>query len=168
MIQPSDLILVNHHGDVQVSESGPNTLLNKAAFMIHSAVHAARPDVHCAAHSHSVYGRAFSALGKELDMLTQDSCAFYNVRSISRCSHVFAEQSVCALGSWRVQAVRRRRARRARGRTHCGSSWIQEGLSQLSSSFRILSDPYPVSVFSQAVILQVRDCPTRAVVASAG
>lgn len=79
LIQPSDLILVDHHGNVQAAESGPNMLLNKAAFMIHSAIHAARPDVNCAAHSHSVYGRAFATLGKELDMLTQDSCAFYNV-----------------------------------------------------------------------------------------
>ncbi|KAI1794564.1 class II aldolase/adducin domain-containing protein [Ganoderma leucocontextum] len=77
LIQPEDLILVNHHGAVQAAESGPNTLLNKAAFMIHSAIHTARPDVHCAAHSHSVYGRAFSTLGKQLDMITQDSCAFY-------------------------------------------------------------------------------------------
>ncbi|KAI0673013.1 arad-like aldolase/epimerase [Trametes maxima] len=82
LIQPSDLILVNHHAQVQVSESGPNTLLNKAAFMIHSAVHAARADVNCAAHSHSIYGRAFSTLGKELDIITQDACAFYNDHSV--------------------------------------------------------------------------------------
>ncbi|KAI0362356.1 class II aldolase/adducin domain-containing protein [Trametes cingulata] len=82
MMQPEDLILVDHHGQVQVAESGPNTLLNKAAFMIHSAIHAARPDVHCAAHSHSVYGRAFSAFGKELAMITQDSCAFYRDHAV--------------------------------------------------------------------------------------
>ncbi|KAI9057868.1 class II aldolase/adducin domain-containing protein [Trametes sanguinea] len=77
LIQPSDLILVDHHGKVQAEESGPNKLLNTAAFMIHSAIHAARPDVNCAAHSHSVYGRAFSTFGRHLDMITQDSCAFY-------------------------------------------------------------------------------------------
>jgi ribulose-5-phosphate 4-epimerase/fuculose-1-phosphate aldolase len=31
----------------------------------------------CAAHAHSIYGRAFCALHKELDMITQDSCAFF-------------------------------------------------------------------------------------------
>jgi ribulose-5-phosphate 4-epimerase/fuculose-1-phosphate aldolase len=30
------------------------------------------------AHSHSMYGKAFSALGRNLDMITQDACAFYN------------------------------------------------------------------------------------------
>ena len=39
--------------------------------------HAARPDVNCAAHSHSIYGRAFCATGRTLDMLSQDHCVFY-------------------------------------------------------------------------------------------
>lgn len=93
MIQPEDLILVNHSAEVQVEESGPNVLLNKAAFMIHGAIHAARPDVHCAAHSHSIYGRAFSTLGKELSMITQDSCAFFEVSPRS------TEDEPCARGS---------------------------------------------------------------------
>jgi ribulose-5-phosphate 4-epimerase/fuculose-1-phosphate aldolase len=47
--------------------------------MIHSAIHTARPDVLCAAHSHSTYGKAFSALGKTLDPISQDACVFYGV-----------------------------------------------------------------------------------------
>ena len=78
-IKASDLIRVSHEG--QVIEGGPCRLLNAAAFMIHSAIHAARPDVLCAAHSHSIHGRAFCTLGRELDITTQDSCAFYNVSS---------------------------------------------------------------------------------------
>ena len=31
-----------------------------------------------AAHSHSLHGRAWSALGRPLDIITQDACAFYN------------------------------------------------------------------------------------------
>lgn len=46
--------------------------------MIHSAVHAARPDVICAAHSHSIYGRTWCSLGRKIDSLTQDSCAFHD------------------------------------------------------------------------------------------
>lgn len=45
--------------------------------MIHSAIHEARPNINCVAHSHSTYGRAFATLGKSLDIITQDSCAFY-------------------------------------------------------------------------------------------
>ena len=52
--------------------------LNQAAFAIHSQVHAARPDVIGAAHSHSVYGKSWSTLGRLLDPITQDACAFYD------------------------------------------------------------------------------------------
>ncbi len=69
----SDLILVNHQGDVVEGTAS----VNQAAFAIHSQVHAARPDVVAAAHSHSIYGKSWSALGRLLDPITQDSCAFY-------------------------------------------------------------------------------------------
>ncbi len=72
-IRVSDLICVDHDGRV-VEGDWP---VNGAAFAIHSQVHRARPDVKAAAHSHSVYGKAFSSLGILLDPLTQDSCAFY-------------------------------------------------------------------------------------------
>ena len=73
-IKVSDLLLVNHKGDV-VEGAG---LLNGAAFAIHSAIHMAREDVVAAAHSHSIYGKAWSSLRRPLSMLTQDACAFYN------------------------------------------------------------------------------------------
>lgn len=69
----SDLILVNHHGEVVYGKHS----VNRAAYVLHAAVHTARPDVIAAAHAHSVYGKAFSSLGIQLDPLTQDSCAFY-------------------------------------------------------------------------------------------
>jgi ribulose-5-phosphate 4-epimerase/fuculose-1-phosphate aldolase len=72
-IRASDLVRVNDKGEVVEGEGGVNT----AAFAIHSAVHAARPDVIAAAHSHSIYGKSWSSLGRLLDPLTQDACAFY-------------------------------------------------------------------------------------------
>jgi ribulose-5-phosphate 4-epimerase/fuculose-1-phosphate aldolase len=69
----SDLILVNHSGDV-VYGTEP---VNRAAFVIHSAIHQARPDVVAAAHSHSLHGKAFSSLGIPLEPITQDACIFY-------------------------------------------------------------------------------------------
>jgi ribulose-5-phosphate 4-epimerase/fuculose-1-phosphate aldolase len=73
-VRVSDLILVNHEGEV-VEGTRP---VNAAAFVIHSNVHAARPDVIAAAHSHSIYGKTWSTLGRKLDPITQDACAFYN------------------------------------------------------------------------------------------
>ncbi|MDQ1401880.1 MAG: hypothetical protein QOG03_196 [Actinomycetota bacterium] len=73
-IKASDLLLCNEQGEVVEG----NRAVNRAAFAIHSQVHAARPDVIAAAHTHSTYGRAWSSLGRKLDPITQDVCAFYN------------------------------------------------------------------------------------------
>ncbi|RLE17391.1 MAG: class II aldolase/adducin family protein [Actinobacteria bacterium] len=81
-ISQSDLILVNHQGDV-VYGSHP---VNRAAFVLHAAIHQARPDVIAAAHAHSPYGKSFSSLGIPLAPLTQDSCVFY------KDHHVISEQ----------------------------------------------------------------------------
>jgi len=72
-IKVTDLLLVDSDGTVVEGKGAVNT----AAFAIHSTIHAARPDVVAAAHSHSVYGKAWSSLGRLLDPLTQDACAFY-------------------------------------------------------------------------------------------
>ncbi len=77
-IRSSDLILVNHNGDV-VYGTRP---VNRAAFVIHAAVHEARPDIVAAAHAHSVNGKAFSSLGIKLDPITQDSCIFYEDHTV--------------------------------------------------------------------------------------
>ncbi len=77
-IRASDLILVNHRGEVMEGKYP----VNAAAFAIHSQVHAARPDIVAAAHSHSMYGKAWSSLGRVLDPITQDACAFYEDHAV--------------------------------------------------------------------------------------
>ncbi len=77
-IKVSDLLLVNEQGDI-VEGKG---VLNRAAFTTHSAIHAARPDVVCAAHAHSIYGKAWGSLGRKLDPITQDACAFYEDHAV--------------------------------------------------------------------------------------
>ena len=77
-IRVSDLILVDHKGDVVEGQYD----VNRAAFAIHSQIHLARPDVVAAAHAHSLYGKTWSSLGRLLDPLTQDACAFYENHSL--------------------------------------------------------------------------------------
>ena len=72
-ITASDLLLVDHSGEILHGDRP----LNRAAFCIHSQVHKARPDALAAAHSHSLYGKAFASLGIPLDPITQDACAFF-------------------------------------------------------------------------------------------
>jgi ribulose-5-phosphate 4-epimerase/fuculose-1-phosphate aldolase len=72
-VRVSDLLLVNHQGEIVAGDGR----LNRAAFAIHSQVHHMRPDVVGAAHSHSLYGKAWSSLGRLLDPISQDAATFY-------------------------------------------------------------------------------------------
>lgn len=72
-VRVSALVLVDSTGNI-VEGDRP---INQAAFAIHSQIHSARPDVVAAAHAHSMYGKSWSILGRLLDPLTQDACAFY-------------------------------------------------------------------------------------------
>jgi ribulose-5-phosphate 4-epimerase/fuculose-1-phosphate aldolase len=75
LLTVSDMILVDLEGKV----IGGNRSLppNSAGFLIHAAVHKARPDLHAVAHCHSIHGKAWSIFGRRLEMLTQDVCKFY-------------------------------------------------------------------------------------------
>jgi ribulose-5-phosphate 4-epimerase/fuculose-1-phosphate aldolase len=81
-IRVSDLVRVNSKGDV-IEGSRP---INVSAFAIHYQIHEQRPDVVAAAHAHSTYGRAWSAVGRLLDPINQDACAFYE-------DHVFFDDT---------------------------------------------------------------------------
>ena len=77
-IRASDLVRVDHSGNLVDGRA----LINKAAFAIHSRLHAARPDVIAVAHSHSPAGRAFSTLGIELAPISQDACVFFEDHAV--------------------------------------------------------------------------------------
>ena len=79
LIKVSDLILVNEEGEA-LTET-PHSV-NQAGFIIHAAVHKARPDINAACHTHSPYGRAWSSFGRPIEMLNQDCCYFYSDLSV--------------------------------------------------------------------------------------
>jgi ribulose-5-phosphate 4-epimerase/fuculose-1-phosphate aldolase len=77
-VTAENLALINEQG--QILAGWP--LINYAGFCIHSAIHRARPDVHCAVHVHSPAGAAFSALGRQLEPLDQVACSFYEDHAV--------------------------------------------------------------------------------------
>ena len=89
--------------------------MNVAAFAIHAAIHEARPEVVAAAHAHSIYGKAWSAVGRMLDPITQDACAFFE-------DHVFFDDTRVliteASEGAELRALPRGRTRRAILRNH--------------------------------------------------
>ena len=60
-----DLVLVDHAGRI-VEGKHP---INAAAYAIHSRIHAARPDVVAAAHSHSLFCTTYASFGKLLPVV---------------------------------------------------------------------------------------------------
>ena len=68
----SDLVLMNFDGELVFGKERTGD----AAFCIHSEI-INQEDVKSIAHAHPMYGKTFSALGKELLPISQDSCAFY-------------------------------------------------------------------------------------------
>lgn len=75
LLKASDMILVDHDG--KYLGGNARRPPNKAGFLIHSAVHRARPDVDAVCHAHSVYGKAWSVFARPLEMITQDACKFF-------------------------------------------------------------------------------------------
>ncbi|KAL2886051.1 Meiotically up-regulated protein 14 [Ceratocystis lukuohia] len=79
MLTARDMVHVDENGTVI---GGNRRAVNAAGFMIHSAIHRARPDVHAACHAHSAQGKAWSTFGRELEMLNQDACIFWNNHTV--------------------------------------------------------------------------------------
>lgn len=77
-IRPDDLVLVDGAGTV-LEGSGA---VNAPAYLIHSRVHASRPDVVAAAHVHSPSAVAWSTIGRPLEPITQDSCVFFERQAL--------------------------------------------------------------------------------------
>ncbi|MFI0474226.1 class II aldolase/adducin family protein [Halomonas sp. HMF6819] len=69
--------LVTVDGDGRVLDDPTGLGVNPAGFTIHSALHAARPEVACVLHTHTVAGVALSCLEEGLLPLNQWSLEFY-------------------------------------------------------------------------------------------
>lgn len=73
-VTPDSLVVIDHDGN-QVR--GPQVPINTAGIVIHTAVHAARPDAACVVHTHTVAGVAVSCLEEGLLPLNQTALLFH-------------------------------------------------------------------------------------------
>ena len=76
----SNLILVDHEGTVVEGDYA----VNRAGFVLHAAVHEEHPDILAMCHAHTRYGTAFASLGRPLEPITQDACAFFEDHAVIR------------------------------------------------------------------------------------
>jgi ribulose-5-phosphate 4-epimerase/fuculose-1-phosphate aldolase len=73
-IHPDDLVCIDEQGTVYHG-TGP---VNAAAVAIHCGIHGALPNVVAAAHTHTIYGRAFSCRARLLAPINQEACLFHD------------------------------------------------------------------------------------------
>ena len=69
----SNVILADYKGTVVEGRYA----INRAGFVLHSAVHEAHPDIVAMCRAHTTYGTAWCATGRPLEMLSQDAACFY-------------------------------------------------------------------------------------------
>ena len=79
-VKVSNLILADHEGNVVEGDYA----INRAGYVLHAAVHEAHPDIVAMCHAHTEYGTAFASLGRPLDPISQDACAFYEDHVVIR------------------------------------------------------------------------------------
>jgi ribulose-5-phosphate 4-epimerase/fuculose-1-phosphate aldolase len=89
-VTASSLIKLDHDGKIlRSADFGPlNYGVNKAGYVIHSAVHAARPDVGCVIHTHSWASMAVSTLECGLLPITQTAMRFLKIGYHDYCGVV--------------------------------------------------------------------------------
>lgn len=75
-MRASDLVRIDHVGRV-VDRLNPQGRVNVAGFVIHSAIHEARPELACVIHTHTAAGMAVSAQEEGLLPLTQHALKFH-------------------------------------------------------------------------------------------
>jgi ribulose-5-phosphate 4-epimerase/fuculose-1-phosphate aldolase len=74
-VTASNLLKVAEDGTILEDAAGHG--INNAGFIIHGAIHAARPEVNCVLHTHTTAGTAVSALQGGLLPLSQQAQYFY-------------------------------------------------------------------------------------------
>jgi len=90
-ITASSLVEVDAHGEPRQETSWP---VNPAGFVIHSAVHTARPDAVCVMHTHTLAGMTVAAQTGGLLPLNQISMEFHNQVALHEYEGIAADDNL--------------------------------------------------------------------------
>lgn len=74
-ITPSSLVKIDIEGNKLDDSPYP---VNRAGYVIHSAIHMARPDLQCTLHTHSENSETVSCLSSGFIPMTQNACIFHD------------------------------------------------------------------------------------------
>eukprot|EP01060_Flectonema_neradi_P004279 TRINITY_DN12786_c0_g1_i1.p1 TRINITY_DN12786_c0_g1~~TRINITY_DN12786_c0_g1_i1.p1 ORF type:complete len:269 (+),score=45.91 TRINITY_DN12786_c0_g1_i1:50-856(+) len=84
-VTPSNLVKINMKGEI--INGPPDATINAPGLVIHTAIHAARPDLECVIHHHEVNGLTVATLAEDFMPITQNSCIVYP--KISKSKHAY-------------------------------------------------------------------------------
>ena len=99
----SDLVQIDHDGNLRHGDRP----VNPVGVLLHAAVHRARPDVVGICHAHATFSSAWSAFGRPVDPITQDTAVFFEQQAIITeprvaMSAAQADEFAAAFGDKRV------------------------------------------------------------------
>jgi ribulose-5-phosphate 4-epimerase/fuculose-1-phosphate aldolase len=77
-MRASDLVKIDMDGKIVNQDERGSRLVNAAGFTIHSAIHAARPDLNVVVHTHTAAGIAVAAQKQGLLPISQHAMKFYD------------------------------------------------------------------------------------------
>ncbi|KAG5419898.1 hypothetical protein I9W82_001778 [Candida metapsilosis] len=153
LMKVSDLVHVDQDGNVL--PTGNQAAIKTAGFLMHSAIHQARPDVNAACHFHSVHGKAWSCFGKSLDMINQDVCIFYNRHS------VYAEFNGAVLNEKESEKIVKTLGENGKGiilQNH-GLLTVGSTIDEAAYLFTLMERCCQVQLLAQSASLQGEKCP---------
>ena len=78
----SDLVLVGPGGAIVDANGNADPTINITAYNIHWPIHEARPEIVCAAHTHTPYGTPWSANAEPFQQIVQEATAFFERHSV--------------------------------------------------------------------------------------
>lgn len=107
-VTPSSLAVIDHDGNLV---RGPQVPINTAGIVIHTAIHAARPDAACVVHTHTPAGVAVSCLEEGLLPLNQTALLFHGQLAYHRFEGIALDRDeqvrlVADLGDKRAMILR--------------------------------------------------------------
>lgn len=77
-VRVSMLVQVDSEGRVVQGDYA----VNRAGYVLHSAIHELNPDIVASCHAHTVHGGAWASMGRELEPISQDACLFYGSHAV--------------------------------------------------------------------------------------
>lgn len=78
----ADLVLVGPGGTIVDANGNADAGINISAYNIHWPIHEARPDIVCAAHTHTPYGTPWSANAEPFQQIVQEATSFFECHSV--------------------------------------------------------------------------------------